>query len=160
MVARASSGCIFSSSKVYSRYLQDNEGSQTRLGPYLIGIFIRIVCVHSEPGSQRSPAEQPDLCGAGQGSPEPIFVWRVVGVLKLVPGKLPLFLPTSSQSVTVYQIPQVGGDTEQHVWSTNTNRRIVYISNLAWVPFDFWHSTYLFLTNLHNKAMWHQCWLC
>lgn len=42
MVARASCGGILSSSKVYSRYLQDDSDSQT--GPYLVWIFIRTLC--------------------------------------------------------------------------------------------------------------------
>lgn len=93
---------ILSLSKVYSRYLRGNgTGYQRSPSTLLLDLS--------------SPAEQPDLGGTCEGAPEGFLIRRVVGALILVPGKLPLLLPASSQGVTVDELLQVGVDAEQQV---------------------------------------------
>ena len=69
---------------------------------------------------KRSPAEQPDLLGAGQSPPEPVLLRDVRGAKIQVPGKLPLLLPPMSHSLAVDYRPQVRVDAETQ---THTHAR-------------------------------------
>lgn len=97
------------------------------------------------------PVEQPDLLGAGQSAAELVFLWCVTGAQILLPGKLPLCLPTVGQSLAVDLRSQVGVDP-----ASNINTKLYYtlvFSELNWFSqswLSFSHYFYRCL-NFNNK---------
>ncbi len=104
-----------------------------------------------------SPAEQPDLLGARQSFTELVFLWGVSRALKLVPGKLPLFLPASSHSLAVDYRPQVGVDAESHIhtqlFSLHQDCLIFKFSWLFWTV-DIFLPLSIFADILNIFSIW------
>lgn len=111
MVEVASCFRILFGSRVYSRYLKrckHNSGQCMLVSNYQLDAVVWSIIVFRLSVSR--PVEQPGLLCAGQGRAQFFSFTGNGGILKLWPGKVPLYSATCCDGIAVHSGTQVGVD--------------------------------------------------